>query len=143
MSMLYSEGKGWPVEREWWTAIPAMYWDQMKLFCPRCGFAAKTDLRCSQEPFDDVSPQNYEALKKIVRHPERLKIYEPKETEKAQPEMAAYKDTVYRNRIAARYGIRLYINDQHFWSPVKSTDRYISVPVKPMIEELAERFGAR
>lgn len=141
MAMLFEEGEGWPVEAEWWTRTPLDFTEQAHRFCPRCGFAARTDLRCSLEPFDDVSPLNYEALKDKVRHPERLKLYEPKETEKCQPEMAAYKDTHYRNRIAARYGLRLYVNDQRFWSPVMSKDRYIGVPEHSMMEDLAKQYG--
>lgn len=143
LSMLFEEGEGWPVEAEWWTRIPKDYTSQMEQFCPRCGFALPTDLRCSLEPYDDVSPLNYEALKDKVRHPERLKKYNPTPTCKPQPEMAAYKDTNYRNRIAARYGMRLFVNEIGFWTPYVVKNSHISIPTIGVLEMIQERMAAQ
>lgn len=141
MSMLFHEGFGWPVEPEWWTRIPKDYTEQMERFCPRCGFAVPTDLRCSLEEKDDISPLNYEALKDKVRHPERLNVVKPAATCKPQPQMAAYKDTNYRNRIASRYGMRLFVNEMGFWTPymVKNNLTMLS---KSVVDTITERMAA-
>jgi hypothetical protein len=142
LSMLFGEGKGWEIEPEWWTRIPKDYTSQMERFCPRCGFALPTDLRCSLEPHDDVSPLNYEVLREIVRNPQRLKIYSPvTATCKPQPQMAAYKDTTYRNRVAARYGIRLFINDMGFWTPyIIQKDNLVNLETRGVVDVLSERI---
>jgi len=141
MSMLFHEGFGWPVEPEWWTRIPKDYTEQMERFCPRCGFAVPTDLRCSLEEKDDVSPLNHEALKDKVRHPERLNIVQPAATCKPQPQMAAYKDTNYRNRIAARYGMRLFVNEMGFWTPYMVNGN-MTMLSKSVIDTITERAAA-
>ncbi len=117
LAMLFEEGEGWPVEQGWWGRIPKDFREQVDLFCPRCGFPCETDVVSSMEERDRVSPVNYQALKDRVRHPERFQVVPPERTKNQQPQMAAYKDTDYRNRVASRYGIRFIINDQNFWSP--------------------------
>lgn len=124
MSMLFKEEerKGWTVEPDWWWRIPADFKEQMEMFCPRCGFPCKVNRRSSADGIDDISQKNYDRLKDISGKIKRGK-YEIYDFEKTTEEMscarlAAYKDTEYRNAIAARYGIFTYVNDQSFWTPV-------------------------
>jgi hypothetical protein len=140
MAMLFEEGEGWTVERGWWWKIPKDFASQMEQFCPRCGFAAPIGLRSSVEDVDDISPCNFELLKDRVRSPQRFKIHDLQPVRKdCNPPMAAYKDMNYRQRIAARYGMGLFINDQHFWSPYLSDGK---VPAAVNIyEDYKERFG--
>ena len=139
LSMLFEEGQGWPVEPGWWWRTPKDFREQMEQFCPRCGFAAPIGLRASIDEVDDISPLNYEALKDKVRHPERLKIH-PLTRVCERPEMAAYKDFGYRNRIAARYGMYLIVNEMGFWTPYLSEKTYYTD--NSIMKDYQERFGA-
>lgn len=142
MSMLYEEGEGWPVEPGWWWRTPKDFTAQIEKWCPRCGFAAPLGLRASVEEVDDISPLNYEALKDKVRHPERLKIH-PLTCVRERPQMGAYKDTDYRNRIARRYGMFLIVNEMGFWTPYRSDNISVcQTQTKSVLETINERFAA-
>jgi hypothetical protein len=121
MSMLFGEGKGWPIEPGWWWRIPADFREQMDMFCSRCGFPAKVRRRCSQDGIDDISPKNYERLKdksrKIKRGKYEIYDFEQKDNTMAEAPLARYKDTYYRDRIARRYGMYVVVNEEHFWTP--------------------------
>jgi hypothetical protein len=123
MSMLFAEEgrKGWPVEPGWWWRIPADFREQMDMFCSRCGFPMKIRRRCSQEGIDDLSPNNYERLKDVSGKIKRGKyeIYDFEKPDRGESELplGRYKDTVYRNNIAKRYGMYVLVNDENFWTP--------------------------
>lgn len=128
LSMLFGEGEGWPVESKWWARIPKDFKEQVDKWCPMCGFACETDLISSLTEIDPISPLNYQLLKDKVRNPERLKVVAAEKTCRPQPPMAAYKDNDYRNRVAAKYGMRLVINDMGFWSPYLTDKPYTETP---------------
>lgn len=127
LSMLYDEedSKAWPVEKNWWKRIPKDYTTQMEQWCPQCGMACNLKRRSSQDLVDDVSIHHYEKLKDksskikaekfLMHNGTEVKITE-------MQEMAAYKDLNYRNNIAKRYGLGLYINEYNFWTPVLLDD---------------------
>jgi hypothetical protein len=138
LSMLFEEGEGWPVEPGWWWKTPKDFREQIEQFCPRCGFAIPTALRASVDNIDDISPLNYEALKNRVRHPERFVLH-PLTCVKERPQMAAYKDFDYRNRIARRYGMYLIINEMGFWTPYMGAS---PMPEKSIFATIKERFAA-
>lgn len=125
LSMLFEEGVGWEIEPGWWYRIPKDFTSQMEQFCPRCGMTANISRRISTEQLDDVSPLNYQKLYDLkVKHMERFVVNDLKECETLE-ELAAYKDTDYRNRIASRYGMFVLINDQNFWSPFLKSSDYV------------------
>jgi hypothetical protein len=148
MSMLFGEGKGWPIEPGWWWRIPADFREQMDMFCPRCGFPAKVRRRCSQDGIDDISPLNYERLKdksrKIKRGKYEIYDFEKKDDRACELKMGAYKDTAYRDRIARRYGMYVVENDENFWTPYllknwKKGEAGECNPQKPVME-LYEKY---
>jgi hypothetical protein len=127
MSMLFAEEdrKGWKVEPGWWWRTPKDFGEQMEMFCTRCGYPAKMKRRASIEGIDDLSPKNYDRVKdftKIANGKYAISDLQiDQNNDKATP-MAAYKDTDYRNQIAKRYGIHLFVNEQRFWSPILLKD---------------------
>lgn len=129
MAMLFGvDGLGWPIEKNWWCKIPKDFTKQMEAFCPICGFAAPIHRRKSIEPIDDISPNNLELFKDHFRNIERFKVHSLQTTDR-QEMLAAYKDTDYRNRIAARYNMFVMVNDQNFWTPYLKTTESV-VPEK-------------
>jgi hypothetical protein len=85
---------------------------------------------------DDISPLNFKRLRGNVRNPERLTVYADGETTAPQPEMAAYKDPAYRERIANRFGLTLTLNPLCFNEP----HRY-RVPAKSLLDRFREKYG--
>ena len=142
MSMLYEEGEGWPVEKDWWWRIQKDYTSQIEQWCPRCGMAAPLALRSSNDEIDDISPINYEALKNKVRNPKRFKIHDLVKDPcgDKRDQMAKYKDFGYRNRIAARYGMYLIVNEMGFWTPYLSEKTYYTE--NSILKDYNERFSA-
>lgn len=122
MSLLFGTDKAWPLEPGWWWRTPKDFTEQIEEYCPKCGISLPFPRRCSLEDNDDISPLNLARLKgKSIKvaggkfHLSDLKIVKNPEP------MAAYKDTAWRNKVAARYGIHLTINEKHFWNPVLLT----------------------
>jgi organic radical activating enzyme len=142
MAMLYEEGEGWPVEKDWWYRIQKDYTSQIEQWCPRCGMAAPLNLRSSNDELDDISPLNYAALKDKVRNPQRFVIHNlvPAENADHRGAMAKYKDFGYRNRIAARYGMFLIVNEMGFWTPYLDDKQYYTE--NSILKDYQERFGA-
>jgi hypothetical protein len=142
MSILFEEDGGWAVEPGWWNRIPKDFTSQMEQYCPRCGFAAPLSRRSSIEGIDDISPKNFDRLKnkslKIARG--AYKISDLKKEPNLQP-LAAYKDFSYRNKIAERYGMFLFINEYNTWTPCLKKEFDIDAPKKSLIEIYRERFA--
>ena len=142
LAVLFDEEGGWPVEDDWWQRIPKDFTAQMEQFCPRCGFAAPLQRRSSTETIDDLSQGNFDRLKntspKIARG--EYVIHDLSTTDNLKP-VAAYKDFNYRNAIAHRYGMFLYINDRDFWTPVLLKDFDITSKKKSVIEILREKYA--
>lgn len=118
MAMLYSEGKGWKIESGWWKRQVWDFGEQIRKWCPRCGYACPLMRRSSRDEVDDISPGVHEKLKGISRKVEqgRYVVSDLVKRNDYRP-LAAYKDFDYRNRIAHRYGMYLTINELNFWEP--------------------------
>ncbi len=116
LSILFDYGEGWPIEKGWWWRTPKDYRLQIETFCPRCGGSLSLKMRSSLENKDDISLNNYLALKNKVRNLERFVIHNLETFKDTRP-LAMYKDFSYRNNIARNYGIFLTINEKGFWSP--------------------------
>jgi hypothetical protein len=120
LSMLLNKSKdGWDVVPGWWTRSPVKdFREQAEKYCPMCGMAAPLMKRASIEEVDDISPGMYERLKDTSPKVKQGKcVIHPMVMVEDSREMAAYKDTDYRNRIANRYGMFVSVNDQQFWTP--------------------------
>jgi hypothetical protein len=118
MSMLFEEGEGWKVEPGWWWRQPWDFKEQVEKFCPKCGGAVSLPRRKSIEILDDISPRNLERLKGKSRKIDKGEyvVSDLKTVTEMEP-LASYKDFLYRNNIALRYGLFLTINNQFFWEP--------------------------
>ena len=121
MSLLFNV-KGWPVQEGWWWRTPKDFAEQIERFCPHCGGALPLKRRSSLEAFDDISPLNFELLKKTSPkiHQGQVKVHDLKLTDCPEP-LAAYKDLAYRDKIASRYGMYLTITPNGFWEPHMGT----------------------
>lgn len=120
MAILFDGPEGWPVEPGWWWRVPKDFREQVEEYCPKCGAALPLVRRCSLDGVDDISLSNLERLKgksKKIARGEFVLHTDIKLVQKPQ-EMAAYKDPVWRQRVADRYGIYLFQNEQCFHSPI-------------------------
>lgn len=134
-SLLFKE-KGWPVVPGWWWKTPKDFKEQIERFCPFCGGAVPLSRRSSLEAIDDISPLNYELLKKTSPKLQKgaFKIHDLKTSSCPEP-MAAYKDLAYRDKIAARYGIFLTITPEGFWEP------HMGTKPLPLMDKFKEWYG--
>jgi len=64
LDLLFDGPGGWPIEPGWWKRTPDEFGDQLK-WCNICGAAMPMPRRIAVEEIDDVSPGNYERLKKL------------------------------------------------------------------------------
>jgi hypothetical protein len=124
--MLYEDGLGWEVNSGWWWRTPKDFTSQIEKYCFQCGFPVSLKRRSSQDKDDDVSSFHYEKLKstspKIKEG--KYKVHDLSVVPENHLErLAAYKDTTYRNSIAYKYGMGVYVNDQSFWTPYMLTDK--------------------
>ncbi len=103
-------GRGWEVKPGWWGQTD--FSEQIREYCGRCGGALSLDRRSSLERVDDVSPRNA----RLLLASKRLIMHNLRQSEAMQP-LAAYKDPVYRDEIAARYDMRLSVNAKCFNEP--------------------------
>jgi hypothetical protein len=119
LSLLLDGSYGWPVTPKWWERTTKDFKEQREEFCPKCGAALPFLRRSSIEKVDDISPGNYERLKdKSLKVKKGLyQISDLKLVDHPQP-MAAYKDRIFRQKTASRYGIYLIDNKQRFLTPV-------------------------
>ena len=148
MSVLFDEGKGWDVKQGWWWRTPKDFKEQIEQFCPKCGFCVPLHRRKSTETIDDISPKNFERLKdkslKIKRG--LYKIHNLQTINKGdQEKLAAYKELSYRDKIAARYGIFLIINEMNFWSPYLvpnwNIEQYKEEHSKSILQQYQEKWA--
>lgn len=118
MSLAFNIKVGWKVEPGWWLRTPLHYIEQARHFCPNCGCAVPLEKRSSTDIIDDISKGNYERLKdyspKIKAR--KYKLHDLKLV-KDDRQMAAYKDTRYRDKIAKRYGMFLIVNELGYQTP--------------------------
>jgi hypothetical protein len=118
-SILFDGSPGWPVEPGWWKRTPRDYNAQMDEWCPGCGAAVQLRRRVSNDEIDDVSEENLEKLRAVGSRKVKQDLYQISDLKivKDPEEMAKYKDTEWRNQVAARYGMFLTINPHRFWEP--------------------------
>jgi len=122
LSLLFNGSNGWDVEKNWWKRTPKDYKEQIEEFCPQCGGCLKLKRRpsCPEGGVDDISRGNYDRLKDVSNKIKtgKYKIHDLQTVKDDEMEpLAAYKDMDYRNRIAARYGIYLTLNQNNFNEP--------------------------
>lgn len=144
LSDLFGGPEGWPVEPGWWKRTPKDFQEQMDWACRKCGAALPlTRIRSSQDPKDDVSPGNLERLKaikskKVARGEFVVRDnfeFDPKLIERGTYPDQTYKEELYRQTIAARYGIRLVLDDRGYWEPTKAEDGWKPKDLpKPLFE---------
>lgn len=108
---------GWPVQKGWWARSPQHFVAQMAM-CKLCGCAMPLKRRVSTEEIDDISPEMFKLLKEISPKLKKKK-YQIHNLQLCpeKPTEAAYKDQIYRDRIAARYGMFLMLNEKKFLTP--------------------------
>jgi hypothetical protein len=116
--LLEVENIAWPVEPMWWARSPQHFGIQMSL-CQLCGCAMPLKRRVSTEQIDDIAPNMYEILKDISPKLKKglYKIHDCKINEEPEGEIATYKNQVYRDKIAANYGLFLMQSDKKFLEP--------------------------
>ena len=119
---LFDLDYGWPVEPGWWTRSPQNFGKQLEL-CKLCGVAIPLKKRASIEGIDDISQGNYEKLKDISPKLKQKK-YNIHDLQLFQDDRqtATYKDPIYREKIANRYGIFLTVNSQGYNEPHLMSD---------------------
>jgi len=123
MSMLYKDSTvAWKLEPGWWNRQVWNFKEQIEYWCPQCGMACNLKRKSSIEIIDDISQHHFDRLKdtsqKIKQGSYNLITNAKEVSAKETQQLAAYKDTDYRNRIARRYGIFTYVNSENFWTPV-------------------------
>lgn len=118
LSLLFDGPRGWKVEPNWWKRVVKDYAEQVNEWCPQCGCAVPLKRRRSIDLVDDVSPGMLEKLRGISKRVDAGKyaISDLKVTS-INPQMAAYKDMKYRQRMAARYGMSISVTDRGFLEP--------------------------
>jgi hypothetical protein len=126
LSALFDGPEGWKVEPGWWKRTPMDFKEQREWACKKCGAALPLErVRNSQDNRDDVSPGNLERLKAIRSKKVARGEYVLREKFKFDMSLLVnhgypaqtYKNAAYRQRIAARYGIKLVLNDRGYWEP--------------------------
>jgi hypothetical protein len=121
LSELLKEGIGWPIDTipQWWTKSPKDYVSQIDTYCKLCGAAMPMLRRASVTGIDDISPKMFERLKSSSPKIKSGKyVISDMEICVDKRPVATYKDQEYRNKIAARYGIFLILNERCFHTPI-------------------------
>jgi hypothetical protein len=110
--------RGWKVKDGWWKRTPKDYKAQIEEFCPRCGGMLFLKRRASVDQVYDISKSNLLKMKRLGISDSRFKQFDQVEIPQDQQEnLAAYKDPLYRDQIAARYGMFLTVNEKGFNEP--------------------------
>lgn len=132
LDQLFDGPGGWDIsEPGWWKRTPADYADQIEFACAKCGGCLPLERRSSQDNRCDISEGNAELLKGRSRKVDQGTVVVHKKGEfkfdrnmidpstgvARYPDQSPYKDMIYRQTIAARYGIRLEINKRGYWDP--------------------------
>lgn len=74
--------------------------------------------RSSLDGVDDISPDNLEFFKPLSKKLQRGEyVISDLSTTSSRSPMGAYKDSRFRDAIAARYGIGMYLNQKGFQVP--------------------------
>jgi hypothetical protein len=127
LSDLFDGPMGWDVKGNWWKATPKDFTAQREWACTKCGAALPlARMRNSKNPADDVSPENLKRLEAIksrkVKRGEFVIMDQPVWDEEWKKNhgypVQTYKDFDYRSAIAAKYGIKLRINQRGYWEPI-------------------------
>lgn len=142
---LFGGPGGWPVEPGWWKKTPRDFREQMEWACKKCGAALPLKrVRNSQDPKDDVSPGNLERLVQIKSKKVARGEYEVREKFEFDQSLMknhgypaqTYKDEYYRQNIAARYGIRLVLDQRGYWEPTMAPVGWAPEVPQPSLFEL-------
>jgi hypothetical protein len=145
MSMLFDDPDhgGWPIEPGWWKRIPKDYRDQMEKWCPRCGCALSLSRRKSTDHVDDISPLNLSRLNGNSRRVSagEYQLHDCKQLDKPE-EMFQYKNPVFRDKVAYRYGIYTSATPLQFLEPHLMTTFIKGQEKKSMFELIKEKYGA-
>ncbi|HKS72066.1 MAG TPA: hypothetical protein VJQ82_02645 [Terriglobales bacterium] len=146
MAQLFQTEGGWELTPGWWKKVPKDYTAQMEEYCRKCGCAAPLERRQShtagQRDIDDISPRNLERLKGKSRKVDKglvaisdFKIDSSLVDEGrfggGQYPAQEYKNSMYRQGIAARYGILLVLNSRGYWEPTMMPEGYVQPPPPP------------
>lgn len=150
LSDLFDGPEGWKVEPGWWKRTPKDFAAQMDWACRKCGAALPIErIRNSQDVKDDVSPGNLERLKAVKSRKVAKGEYEVRDF-KFDPQLLqnhgypqqTYKEFMYRQNIAARYGILLILNDRGYWEPTIRPADYQppAPPPTPLYQIMNDKF---
>lgn len=162
LDYLFEGPGGWDVsEPGWWKRTPADYASQIDFACSKCGGCLPLERRSSQDIRCDISEGNAALLKgksskvdkgQVVVHaqgkfPIDRGMVDPRTGVSKYPDQSPYKDMIYRQTIAARYGIRLSINAKGYWEPNLipnwdgSTEPVLPAPPPtPLYQIMKDRF---
>lgn len=154
LSDLFDGPKGWPVEPGWWKRTPAEFKEQREWACAKCGAALPLErIRNSQDNRDDVSVSNLDRLKAIKSRKVARGEYELRESFKFDKKLTenhgypaqTYKEEQYRQRIAARYGILLVMNQRGYWEPTMMPPNYNppSPPPQSLYQIMQSRYSEK
>ena len=150
LSEMFDGPEGWPVEEGWWKRTPMDFKEQREWACTKCGAAMPISrLRNSQDNRDDVSVSNLERLKAIKSRKIAKGEYVLREEFKFDGKLLenhgyptqTYKEAQYRQRIAAKYGILLVMNNRGYWEPTIMPEDY--TPPLPPQEGLHQIYKSR
>jgi hypothetical protein len=137
LSDLFDGPKGWKVEPGWWKRTTMDFKEQREWACKKCGAALPLErIRNSQDNRDDVSLGNLERLKAIKSKKVARGEYVLQRDFKFDRSLLinngypnqTYKDAAFRQGIAARYGIKLIMNDHGYWEPTLQPTSVASTP---------------
>lgn len=158
LDQLFDGPGGWDIsEPGWWKRTPADYLEQIDRSCSKCGGCLPLERRSSQDIRCDISEGNAELLKGKSRKVDRGQVVVHKAGEfrfdtnmvdpvtgvSKYPDQSPYKDAIYRQRIAARYGIRLVLNQRGYWSPELMEAGETFQPLTPPPESLYQIMKSR
>lgn len=152
LSDLFDGPMGWDVSGNWWKKTPKDFREQREWACRKCGAALPlARRRNSQNPADDVSPDNLERLraiksKKVKRgefvimgQDDAPIVWDDEWRKNGGYPSQVYKDFDYRSGIAAKYDIILTMNQRGYWEPHLKEDvppQQVAAPAKSMYADL-------
>jgi len=150
LSDLFDGPMGWDVKGNWWKKTPKDFKEQREWACRKCGAALPlARRRNSQNPADDVSPDNLERLKAVgskkVKRGEFVIMDQPVWDDEWKQNhgypVQTYKDFDYRQGIAKRYGIVLTMNQRGYWEPHLEEEMPTMPPPQPsLFQTLSEQY---
>lgn len=154
LSDLFDGPMGWDVKGDWWKKTPKDFTAQREWACRKCGAALPlARRRISQNPADDVSPENLKRLEAVgsrkvkrgefvIMGQEDAPVVWDEEWKKNHGyPVQTYKDFDYRSKIAAKYDIVLTMNERGYWSPHLKEDMP-EVPQSPASKSMFAELTA-